>query len=371
MSDHRNSWSLLRASLRRAWLVVLVAVVSLLAPLAAAAHDNYAPATASGFGSGPAAAGPNHHAAAFQHFSFLDRLELQLPSSQAALRPSATSLASGFDPAPPWSPADYDGKALTTDAPDLTTLPTFHTVYIYPADGVNRFSQFAAMFQRDARAASNVLTTLYGRAIRFDERLGDDGATRYLDITVLQSSHTAAELAAKPLALVIDELAARGFTKANTKYFVWLEIDSTRFCGLSQSATDNRRRGNTNDGLRTVSMAVRVNDPASPDTGGFCSYRTVLHELTHAMGAVQVIAPNSYGSHCIDSGNDVMCLGQPTRIPYSPDAGLYYDYGLDDYWDPIADPTSGSKKKLRWWTVNLSKFICPRSGCSNPSTPEY
>ena len=44
-----------------------------------------------------------------------------------------------------------------------------------------------------------------------------------------------------------------------------------------------------------------------------------------------------------------------------------FDYGLDDYWDPVADPTSGSKKKLKWWTVNLSKFLCPMKGCSFPN----
>ena len=50
---------------------------------------------------------------------------------------------------------------------------------------------------------------------------------------------------------------------------------------------------------------------------------------------------------------------------------MYFDYGLDDYWDPAADPDSGSTAKLAWWTVNLSKFLCPAAGCDFPNDPQY
>ena len=93
-----------------------------------------------------------------------------------------------------WSPDDYDGVALATDGADLTSLPSVHAVYLYHSDAANRFGQFAAMFQRDARRASEMLNSLYGRGIRFDERLGADGATRYLDITVVKSRYTNAQL---------------------------------------------------------------------------------------------------------------------------------------------------------------------------------
>lgn len=166
-----------------------------------------------------------------------------------------------------------------------------------------------------------------------------------------------------------DEIVAKGFTKANTKYLVWLDAASA-YCGQSDLKQDARRFSANYNELRTLSVIYRWGDPGNPDNGGFCSHRTVLHELGHAMGAVQSAAPHYNGGHCSDSGNDLMCT-LPVAIPYSPDGGFYFDYGLDDYWDPAADPTSGSTAKLPWWTVNLSKFLCPAAGCSLPNDPGY
>ena len=275
-------------------------------------------------------------------------------------------------PAPAWSADEYDGAVRTTDAPDLanpSVLPTIHAVYLYPSDAPSRFSTFAAMFQRDARAASDILETLYDRELRFDERLGSDGVTRYLDITVIRSKYTARQLAgSRQFKLVVDELARTGLTNSNKKYLVWLDAQS-RYCGESNVYGDPQRSASNGNERRTTSVAYRPFDAADPNTGGFCGRRTVLHELTHALGAVQPTAPNSAGYHCDDNANDVMCLNA-SAITYS--GGTLYDYGRDDYWDPAADPTSGSSQRLPWWTVNLSRFVCPASGCAQPnSAPGY
>jgi hypothetical protein len=277
------------------------------------------------------------------------------------------------DPPEPWSPSDYDGAALSADAADLTALPTIHAAYLYPSDAPSRFSQFAAMFQRDARRASDLLTSLYGRGLRWDERLGSDGTTRYLDITVVKSRYTSAQLGADTqFSLVGNEVSRVGLTKANKKYLVWLDAPS-RLCGQSDGPTDRKRSARNAAEGRTVSAIYRYYDPADAQ-GGFCS--PVLHELSHAMGAVSPWAPNfAGGGHCNDNANDTMCLFA-SAIPYDPAVGRYYDYGTDDYWDPAADPSIPAAdprygKKLGWWTTNLSRFICPVSGCQNPSTPNY
>jgi hypothetical protein len=45
--------------------------------------------------------------------------------------------------------------------------------------------------------------------------------------------------------------------------------------------------------------------------------------------------------------------------------GPSFDYGRDDYWDPSAG-------KLGWWTVNLSKYLCPSpTTCTAPANPVY
>jgi hypothetical protein len=276
-------------------------------------------------------------------------------------------------PPAPWSPGDYDGAALAADAADLTSLPAIHAVYLYPSDAPSRFAQLAAMFQRDARRASDLLTSLYGRGLRWDERLGSDGATRYLDITVVKSIYTSAQLGAgTQFSLVRNEVSRAGLTKANKKYLVWLDAPS-RLCGQSDGPSDRKRSARNAAEARTVSAIYRYYDPAD-EQGGFCS--PVLHELTHAMGAVSGWAPNSAGGgHCDDNANDTMCL-IASAVPYDPAVGRYYDYGTDDYWDPAADPSipQGDPRygrKLGWWTTNLSRFVCPVSGCQDPSTPNY
>ena len=271
-----------------------------------------------------------------------------------------------------WDTTQHDGVALATDAPDLTTLPTIHAIYLYPSNAPNRFAQLAAKFQHDARRASSFLHSLTGRSLRFDERADSRAAyaTPIHDVSVLKSKYNDKKLGGSTqFNLVRDEITARGFNKPNKKYLVWVDAGSS-WCGQSQMPADPQRSPANKAEGTTVSTVYRYNDPASAE-GGFCSGVVVLHELTHALGAVQTTAPNWAGGHCDDWGNDVMCTAS-TAPPYDPALGMHYDYGNDDYWDPAADPNSGSTAKLGWWTTNLSRFVCPTAGCEYPNAnPGY
>ena len=272
-----------------------------------------------------------------------------------------------------WSASEYDGKSFTSDQAGTTALPTVHAVYMFPSDGPNRFAQFAAMFQADARDASRLLG--YGRAVRWDERLGTDGVTRYLDITVIRSSHRARKLGgSNQFKLVGEDLTNRGLTDPNKKYVVWLDADS-RYCGQGQLYQDPTRSASNYNERRLYSVVYRPYSTTDAATGGFCRGRTVMHEVGHTLGAVQTAAPNnSDGAHCNDSAEDVMCY----RNSNPPDTGgPVFDYAANDYWDPAADPSIDATDprfgtKLGWWTVNLSRFICPTSGCQDAnSNPGY
>ena len=283
-------------------------------------------------------------------------------------RPKAPAATYDVDTHAAWSAADHDGQAFSTDQPDTTSLPTVHAVYMYPSDGQNRFSKFAAMFQADARDASRLLG--YGRQVRWDERIGADGTTRYLDITVIRSSQRTNKLGgSNQFKLVGQELTNRGMTNPNKKYVVWLDAGS-RFCGQAQLYQDTRRSADNYNERRLHSVIYRPYATTDPATGGWCRGRTVMHEVGHTLGAVQTVAPNnSDGAHCDDSAEDVMCY----RTTSPPDTGpAAFDYATNDYWDPAADPSQTSGVKLGWWTVNLSKFVCPLSGCADPnSNPGY
>lgn len=273
-----------------------------------------------------------------------------------------------------WSPDEYDGAVFTQDAPDLTSLPTVHAVYIVGWDAPNRFTELAAMFQADARQASERQHELYGRHIRFDERLGTDGR-RYVDITVVVSQYTTGQLSLPyvQFGLVRSELRRVGLTDPDKKYAVWLDGPSFA-CGQAELHRDTRRSPANGNERSTIAIVYR-NYARSPgggmgdvDGGGFCRGRTLHHELGHAFGAVQRPAPNNFdGAHCDDSAEDVMCYKGPAL---EDTGGPVFDYGNDDYWDPAANPL-GSSRKLGWWTVNLSRFICPRAGCHLPNTHAY
>lgn len=283
-------------------------------------------------------------------------------------RPTAAAPYAVDDPAA-WDKAEYDAQALTNDAqPDRTDLPTLHAIYIHPSDKPSRFSQYAAMFQADARQASALLNTLYGRGIRFDERSSTTHGT-LLDITVFRSKYNSRQLAgSRQFSLVAGELSAAGFNLPNKKYFGWLDAGS-KYCGQGHLSQDTRREVvNQNNEGKSLGLVYR---PYASDaaTGGFCRGRTLRHELGHNLGAVQSVAPNAFdGAHCDDSGEDTMCYTSATSVDTG---GPDFDYGNDDYWDPIANPAVPSTEKLPWWAVNLSRFVCPTAGCGAASTPEY
>lgn len=271
-----------------------------------------------------------------------------------------------------WSAADYDGAAYTADRPDVAGragLAMVHAIYVYPRDKTSRFATFGAMFQADVRDASRLLQTQYGRGIRFDERADTrPGRPPVVDITVFRSRYRATQLSgADQFDVMAGEIGADGrFSNPNKKYVVFLDAPS-QYCGQGELWQDTRRSAANDSEQRTLAIVYRPYDPARATTGGFCRGRTLRHELGHNLGALQQGAPHAFdGAHCDDSAEDTMCY----VFAATPDTGpATFDHGNDDYWDPVAAGRSG---RLPWWTVNLSKYICPPGGdCSRPNIPEY
>lgn len=283
------------------------------------------------------------------------------PDGLALYRPGRPSANHPYEVDHPaaWDPAQYDGKAFSTDQPDLLNGPTVHAIYLYPSNVSSRFATFAAMFQADAAQASNLVEGLYGTGVRFDMRKGDptskntDGV--FLDITVVKSKHNAKQLGGgRQFNLVRHELVAKGFTSPDKKYVVWLDAAS-RYCGQAELYQDTTRDTALNSNQkRTTAIVYRPYSTSNAD-GGFCRGRTLLHEVGHNLGALQKVAPNAFdGAHCDDDNNDVMCY---TGSDQDTSDSSKFDFGNDDYWDPPAGP-------LAWWTVNLSRFVCGTSNCS-------
>lgn len=319
-----------------------------------------------------------------EHSHGPDGLDLD-PRGKSRDKSGAPAATYSVDEHEPWQNCEYDNSAPVTDAADFSTLPQVHAVYVYPADGVSRFSTFDAMFQADARQSSRLLQTL-GRDVRWDFRstAGNfrsclTGERRVLDITVFRSQYTAAQLAEpgppSVFSKIADEMIASPlFSNPNKKYIAWLEA-SPPYCGQGTLWQDaNRSTSNLTEVTRTIGLIYRPY-PNDALTGGFCRGRTLLHELGHNLGAAQTVAPNTFdGAHCDDDNNDTMCYtGVAADQISSPTP--QFDSGKDDYWDPGAskvtpanpDGVPGPGEKLPWWTLNLSKYTCPLSLTSTPN----
>jgi hypothetical protein len=273
-------------------------------------------------------------------------------------RPGVAAAPYDVDAYAPWNSAEWTGGTQTADVGDDTTLPQFHAIYLYPSNATSRFTQFAAMIQADARQASDRLNAL-GKAVRWDTR----GGGALIDITVVRSSSTAKRLGSgSQFTLVKNEIASKGFNKSNKKYVVWLDAGSN-YCGQGELYQDTRRSAANNNELKTTAIVYRPYPTNDPVSGGFCRGRTAGHEMGHNMGALQKVAPHAFdGAHCNDSAEDVMCYTSATS---NDTGGAEFDYGKDDYWDPATGT-------LGWWTVNLSKFLCPSpTTCTAAANPVY
>jgi len=245
-----------------------------------------------------------------------------------------------------------------------------HAVYMIPADGGDRFSQFAASIQSDAFQASALLEGSYGRAIRFD--MGTGCGPEYLDITVVRMAETTAQLQAaaqtgigtfEAVSTALDTAGLRtiqptdSFQQAGTlarNYVVWLDGPAPPgTCGQAAIYDDaSRAQNNLNNFGGKVAIVFKNG------SGSFCSSNAVRHEISHNLGALQRPAPNAFdGSHCDDAIEDTMCYSNAPQVA-NGQRGQFFDYRNDDYWDPPAGAP------LPWWTVTLNRFVCPDADCN-------
>jgi hypothetical protein len=151
----------------------------------------------------------------------------------------------------------------------------------------------------------------------------------------------------------VDQLAA-----LRENYLVWLDGPGPpRSCGQGTALLDNTRsQTNLNNLGGKLALIYR-------NGRDFCGDDVVRHEIGHNLGALQPDAPNTTdGLHCNDAFEDTMCELQAPKLAGGPFNGLYFDYGNDDYWDPPQGAPLG------WWTVNLSRFLCPNARCNRPAT---
>src|SRR5581483_5395434 len=238
------------------------------------------------------------------------------------------------------------------DATDPTQR--VEVVYARPSSAPDRSATMAPQIRDMVRRANGVVhaeAAALGSTINLRVAC-DAGVIRVASVIVPDVSSVGASAA---LSQVSTALAAAGYGSSYAKYWVWLdETRSDNVAGVSTLARDDRLAAD-NANNRTTGYALVF---------GTTSYVIMLHELSHAMGAVQSSAPHAtMGGHCFD-GQDVMCydeqlmsgqLGQRRLDPpllgnavFDPVACVAeaYDCGHDDYFNPA--PSPGSYLASHW-----------------------
>ncbi|MBV8527687.1 MAG: Ig-like domain repeat protein [Candidatus Dormibacteraeota bacterium] len=149
---------------------------------------------------------------------------------------------------------------------------------------------------------------------------------------------------------IVSDMQNQGHNSSLAHYWVWTDGNPTSgYAGQSSVIGDDSASANN---AINSSNAYSVNYGYSAAGGGAGIF---AHENGHAMGAVQLSAPDSTGAwHCTD-GTDVMCYndGGPAAggytsgdCPSAPNGTSILDCHRDNYFNPC--PASGSYLSNHW-----------------------
>lgn len=235
--------------------------------------------------------------------------------------------------------------------------PRVQLVYMYRNDRANRLPEFLSTFRRLASEMDAIVDQSARKT---------GGSLRIRFVTNAQCQVDILALAVHPNALEtfgesIQELTDAGHNAANRKYLIL--ADTSAYCGVgtflavgSDNSTKDRDKPDTT--AHDLIGYARVDQPCW-DAG------TMIHELSHSLGAVQYSAPHtSRGAHCIDEW-DVMCYSD---APFQPEMRMLCDDGAqdfrldcnnDDYF--AANPAPGSYLD-KHWNIARSIYFTPGSG---------
>jgi hypothetical protein len=345
-------------------LPIAAAVLSALAllPAAARAHDETAPVAQRdglAFHSDTAAAMP-------------EELVTRPVAQAELLDPAPIAVAGEAELPEPWC-----GTQRTADDTANAVNPraaSVKVIYAYAADQPNRFAAVADRLQANVSLLSRFVAGQAGgrRTIRFD--MGTDCGPAFVDVQVLALPNPLAYyvVAGSPQfeRLVGDVRAAVNAAAGPRNYAVYADgmRGENGVSGTGQFYYGSS--GEPPEGLyhNRGGLVAAIWGRATLPSSAYAEPTTMLHEITHNLGAVQGSAPHSTGmvgslpaGHCFDE-QDVMCYadGGPNNAltftcPWrSGEVQETYDCGGDDYFNPTPAPGSWLAEH---WNVYDSHFL--------------
>lgn len=269
----------------------------------------------------------------------------------------AISVLTKFDyshgPDEPVTPAslahDLIGRVPRASSKDSVSCvgpssPHFTVIYAIARDDVDRATSMVPLLRQAVYDASAFMDAESRRTSPSRARLKVlcDAAG---EVTIA-SAVLGIQRADASAASIISSLQALGYSNAVAKYIVFYDdcVDLCSAGGQGTIRSDDRASGdNTNNS--GLSYAIDYADLLLDAP----AWSTILHEVIHNMGGVQLSAPHTTGAfHCND-GNDVMCYddnGPSSAYSESACLQLVLDCGGDDYFSP--NPAAGSYLSNHW-----------------------
>jgi hypothetical protein len=277
-------------------------------------------------------------------------------------------------------PSTWCGTERTTDdtanAATTPTLPHFKVLYLHPSDRPDRFAQWKDLLQANTSLIGQFVSAQAGssRAPRFD--LGTSCGPEYVDVQTVHLPGTRATYLDNFAAIKAAVRTAVGTPAGLRNYVVLADTlngSSSGSYGLGDyyagSASAERPDASNPHNNGNLFAALFYRDVAVPSATANGWWPTgMLHEMTHAMGAVQWSAPHTtqpaggtsgvYG-HCWD-GLDIMCYADGPAMGHAYDTTVCsavsgamnqtYDCNQDDYFN--ATPAAGSYLATHWNVYN-------------------
>lgn len=253
------------------------------------------------------------------------------------------------DDEPPTLPS-CPSERSEIDRPDDSPLPQVRVLYVIPADLEDEALDTNDRICNSVRAWTQwLLDETNGRALRLDTADGvlDIGFVRLeLDDAIMHGSSEAADIDTG-VAYVRDrierELVLAGHIDSNKLYAVYYGGTSEYACGGGAYPPVIVDQVAAMYLFGEIPGFLPCDDEAWGEPDLVPRYLDIgmLHELTHTLGAVDVLAPNQHASgHTYDADapapeRDLMYSARAGQAdpPWDTPAGLVLDFGRDDYFE--------------------------------------
>jgi hypothetical protein len=233
-------------------------------------------------------------------------------------------------------------------------------IYAHASNVTDKFAQYQASLAQWAGDADAV----------FNNSAAETGGTRHVRFVTNSScvpvidDVTLSTTGDDSLDNTIKELQAKGYTRSDRKYLVW--VDANVYCGIAQVYNDDSAsQSNDSNGNAQISGEF-----ARVDNGcwGLAGQSVEAHELMHTLGGVQTSAPHATRYfHCWDE-SDRMCYADGSgsamkQICPNSHENLF-DCNHDDYFF-AGTPPSGNYLATHWNVAN-SVFLTGTDGTVSP-----